>query len=121
MGNKVAYAVSGYPLHLSDEAIEMLRAEGVENPLVHFADPSTRHDPRLIKVIEAIDEKAFGRPDENVSFEELKERVKQHRAGYPGLCIVGIAEVPGDRYRILLDKGNERVEYPEEIEWTVIS
>lgn len=84
---KVVYNACYGGFSLSKEAAEMLAAEGVES-----ADMA-RHDPRLVKVVEALGDKANGR------YAKLR-----------------IAEVEGP-YRIDEYDGSESVETPDSYEW----
>lgn len=108
---KVVYNACYGGFSLSKEAAEMLAAEGVESAekaLVPFPDEAewekalgfsysaqgmARHDPRLVKVVEALGDKANGR------YAKLR-----------------IAEVEGP-YRIDEYDGSESVETPDSYEW----
>lgn len=63
----------------------------------HFYTDLARHDPRLVQVVEDLGEEACG------PFADLK-----------------IAELSGNRYFIDEYDGNESVQEPDDINWTVV-
>lgn len=62
-----------------------------------FRPELSRHDPRLVQVVEELGEEANG------SFADLQ-----------------VAETSGNRYRIDEYDGNESVQEPDDIEWIVV-
>lgn len=107
--NKVAYNACYGGFSLSQEALALLYKAGVEQVKqdVNFTDPSnehyyldngvSRHDPRLIDVIEKLGSTASG------------------------MCaFLSIKEIDGFIYKIDEYDGMETVVVPDSVEWIVI-
>lgn len=91
---KVVYNTCYGGFSFSELALERMRELGVEDP--HWE--VSRHDPRVIQVVEELGEKANGK--------------------YARLAI---AEIHGNKYRIDEYDGSECVQEPEDIDWVVVN